>query len=400
MKRRNFIQAVGAAPLACGPLRLWAVPGTVAKTRFVLVLLRGGYDAASLLIPYQSSFYYEARPNIAIARPGSGADTAKVLDATWALHPALAQSIYPLYQAKQVVFIPFAGSQDKSRSHFHAQDILELGQGYGARLEYGSGFLNRTVEVLGRAGRGGVSFTDNLPLVFKGNANVANLGVKRGGKHALNQRQSDLLEKMYEGTSLGQNVHDGLETRRQMGDELQQEMIDSARGAANAKNFEQEARRMARLMADNANYSVGFVDVGGWDTHVHQGAAKGALSDRLRSLGEGLAGFAQEMGPAWRDTVVVVVSEFGRTFRENGDKGTDHGHGSVIWVLGGGIAGGRVAGEQIGVSYDSLFQNRDFNVLNEYRSLLGYVFARQYGFGNTEIEYIFPGAAPARYAFL
>ena len=400
MKRRNILQAAGAVALACGPLRLWAVPATVAKTRFVLVLLRGGYDAASLLIPYQSSFYYEARPNIAIARPGSGADTAKALDSTWALHPALSQSIYPLYQAKQVAFIPFAGSQDNSRRHFHAQDILELGQGYGARLEYGSGFLNRTVEVLGRAGRGGVSFTDNLPLVFKGNANVANLGVKRGDKHALNQRQSDLLEKMYQGTSLGQNVHDGLETRRQMGDELQQEMIDSARGAANAQNFEQEARRMARLMVDNANYSVGFVDVGGWDTHVHQGAAQGTLSDRLRSLGEGLAGFAQEMGPAWRDTVVVVVSEFGRTFRENGDKGTDHGHGSVIWVLGGGIAGGRVAGEQIGVSYGSLFQNRDFNVLNEYRSLLGYVFARQYGFDNTGLEYIFPGAASARYAFL
>jgi uncharacterized protein (DUF1501 family) len=183
-------------------------------------------------------------------------------------------------------------------------------------------------------------------------------------------------------------------------DELQQEMVDSARGAVNAKGFEQEARRMAHLMRDNPAYAVAFVDVGGWDTHVRQGAAKGALSERLRSLGEGLAGFAQEMGKTWNDTVVVVISEFGRTFRENGDRGTDHGHGSVIWVLGGRIVGGRTAGEQIGVSASNLFQNRDFTVLNEYRSLLGYVFTRLYALNAADIGRVFPGAAPGRYSFL
>src|SRR4029077_6240965 len=166
--------------------------------------------------------------------------------------------------------------------------------------------------------------------------------------------------QMYQGTNLAGEDRAGLETRRQARKELQQEMVDSARGAVNAKGCEQEARRMARLMRDNPPYAIGFVDVGGWDTHVHQGAARGALSDRLRNLGEGLAGFAQEMGKTWDDTVVVVLSEFGRTFRENGDRGTDHGHGSVIWVLGGGIAGGRTGGEQVGVSAGTLFQNRDF----------------------------------------
>ena len=157
---------------------------------------------------------------------------------------------------------------------------------------------------------------------------------------------------------------------------------------------------MARLMAAHPTYTVGFVDVGGWDTHVHQGAARGALADRLQSLGEGLAGFAKEMGEGWRDTVVVVISEFGRTFRENGDRGTDHGHGSVVWVLGGAIAGGQTAGEQVGVSSETLFQNRDLTVLNEYRSLLGYVFARLYGLKLDDIAYIFPGATPGRYSFL
>jgi uncharacterized protein (DUF1501 family) len=402
MRRREVLQLAGVGVLALGPIRLWAVPPPPSRARLVIVLLRGGYDAASLLIPYNSVFYYESRPNIAISRPGSGSpDAALALDSYWGLHPALKDSVYPLYQRRQALFVPYGGSQDQSRSHFHAQDIVELGQGYGGRLDYGSGFLNRLVEVLARGGSlGGVSFTDNLPLVFKGNATVANLAVKGEAKNPFNQRQTEVLEKMYQGTNLGRDVHEGLETRRQMSGELQQEMVDSARGAVNAKGFEQEARRMARLMRDNPSYAVGFVDVGGWDTHVRQGAARGALSDRLGSLGEGLAGLAQEMGKAWDDTVVVVLSEFGRTFRENGDRGTDHGHGSVIWILGGGIDGGRIAGEQVGVSAGTLFQNRDFVVLNEYRSLLGYVVARLYALNSSDISHIFPGAALGRYAFL
>ena len=205
---------------------------------------------------------------------------------------------------------------------------------------------------------------------------------------------------MYEGTTLAPEMREGLQTRRQLESELKQEMVESARGAANAKGFEQEARRIARLMRDNAAYAVGFVDVGGWDTHVHQGAARGALSDRLRSLGDGLAGFAQEIGPVWRDTLVIVLSEFGRTFRENGDRGTDHGHGGVIWVLGGGIAGGRVFGEQIEVSAGNLFQNRDFPVLNEYRSVLAYILARTFAPKPEDVQYVFPGVKAARYAFL
>ena len=345
-----------------------------------------------------SAFYYESRPNIAIPRPGSGSpDAALALDGYWGLHPALKDSVYPLYQRRQALFVPYGGSQDQSRSHFHAQDIVELGQGYGGRLDYGSGFLNRLVEVLARGGLGGVSFTDNLPLVFKGNASVANLAVKGDAKNPFNEHQSELLEKMYQGTNLAGEVREGLDTRRQASSELQQEMVDSARGAVNAKGFEQEARRMARLMRDNPSYAVGFVDVGGWDTHVRQGAAHGALSDRLRSLGEGLAGFEQEIGKAWDDTVVIVLSEFGRTFRENGDRGTDHGHGSVIWILGGGIAGGRIAGEQVGVSAGTLFQNRDFVVLNGtgHRSVTSW---RACTLNSSDIGHI--PAQPWPYAFL
>ena len=400
MRRRRFLELAGASTLALASARLWAAPASGA--RFLLVLLRGGYDAASLLVPCVSTFYYESRPNIAIARPqAADPDAALALDSYWGLHPALRESVFALYRQRQALFIPYAGSQDQSRSHFHAQDVLELGQGYGPRLDYGSGFLNRLVERLGPDRKAaGVSFTENLPLVFKGHLTVANRALKGEVKKPFDQRHADLLEQMYQGSDLARNVHEGLETRRQMSAELQEEMVASARGAVNAKGFEQEARRMARLMAAHPTYTVGFVDVGGWDTHVHQGAARGALADRLQSLGEGLAAFAQEMGEGWRDTVVVVISEFGRTFRENGDRGTDHGHGSVVWVLGGAIAGGQTAGEQVGVSSETLFQNRDLTVLNEYRSLLGYVFARLYGLKLDDIAYIFPGATPGRYSFL
>jgi uncharacterized protein (DUF1501 family) len=398
MKRRDLLRA-GAAAALCSPFRVLAAPGGGA--RVVVVLLRGGYDAASLLVPYRSSVYYEWRPTIALARPGDGADAADKLDDTWALHPALRDSILPMYRAGQVVFVPYAGSQDQSRSHFHAQDVIELGQGYGPRIDYGSGFLNRAAELLGGVqARPGVSFTDRLPLAFKGKMTIANLGLQHAAKNPVNERDASLIEQMYRNSAFAEQVHEGLEARRQVSAELQQEMSESARGAANAKGFEQEARRMARLMAENPAYALAFIDVGGWDTHVGQGDARGHLADRLRGLGAGLAGFAQELGPAWRDTIVLVLSEFGRTVRENGNKGTDHGHGTVLWVLGGGIAGGQVVGEQVQLAAYSLFQNRDLPVLNEYRSVFGHVLARAYAFDAAQLDYVFPGAKRARYAFL
>ena len=150
---------------------------------------------------------------------------------------------------------------------------------------------------------------------------------------------------------------------------------------------------MARLM--QSRYQIGFVDVGGWDTHVGQGAATGALANRLEELGRGLAGFADEMGPAWKSTVVVVISEFGRTFRENGNRGTDHGHGTVFWVLGGGVNGGRIVGEQQALTATTLFQNRDYPVLNDYRSVLGGLFARMYGLNAAAVARVFPGTQGA-----
>jgi uncharacterized protein (DUF1501 family) len=179
-------------------------------------------------------------------------------------------------------------------------------------------------------------------------------------------------------------------------------MEAAGRDAMSARGFEQIARRMARLMRER--FDLGFVDVGGWDTHVGQGAGTGYLASRLEELGRGVAGFAQELGDdGWRDTVVVVISEFGRTFRENGSKGTDHGHGTVYWVLGGGLsaqAGGRVVGEQVEVTQKNLFQNRDYPVLNEYRAVFGGLFARMYGLSPAQLEQVFAGAKPKDLALI
>jgi uncharacterized protein (DUF1501 family) len=378
MNRRHFLAATAA--LAAG--RLWAAPG---DARFLLVFLRGGYDAASVLVPVSSGFYYEARPNISIAK-----NVAVPLDADWALHPALRDSLHPLYEKGELAFVPFAGTENLSRSHFETQDSIELGQPEGRR-NYGSGFLNRLFSVMSAGDA--ISFTNQLPLVFRGEAQVANAALRFAGRAGVDARQSKMIEEMYSGTPLSTPVTEGFAARDKVMSELGQEMEAAGRNAPNARNFELEARRIARLM--KSSYRLGFVDIGGWDTHVAQGGAEGQLAIRLEQLGGGVAAFAAEMGPAWRDTVVVVISEFGRTWRENGNRGTDHGHGTAYWVLGGGVRGGRVAGEQVRVERATLFQDRDYPVLNEYRALLGGLASRLYGLSDAQLEKVFPGAKPA-----
>jgi len=378
MNRRHFL----AASLASVAGRLFAAPGTDA--RFLLVFLRGGYDAANVLVPVSSAYYYEARPNIAVPKA-----LALPIDADWGLHPALRTSLHPLWLKGELAFVPFAGTENLSRSHFETQDSIELGQPSGQR-NYSSGFLNRLVSLL--EPKTAISFTNQLPLVFRGEAQVANAAPRFAGRAGVDARQSKLVEEMYRGTPLSAPVSEGFAARDKLMGELGQEMEAAGRNAPNARNFELEARRIARLM--RSSYRLGFVDVGGWDTHVAEGGAEGQLAVRLQQLGGGLAAFAEEMGPAWRDTVVAVISEFGRTFRENGNRGTDHGHGTACWVLGGSVRGGRVAGEQQRIERATLFQDRDYPVLNDYRALLGGLLGRVYGLDGAKVERIFPGAAP------
>lgn len=388
MNRRDLIKCLAAAPLLSMTGQLFAAPTT--NNKLLVLFLRGGYDAANLLIPISSQFYYETRPNISIPKPGAGANAALAIDADWGLHPALRDTIYPLFQKRQAAFVAFAGTEDLSRSHFETQDSIEMGQPLEGSRKFDSGFMNRLVATLTTARP--MAFTDQLPLILRGSAQVPNMAVRALSKPAIDARQQAVIADMYKNTSLAPQVNKGFTARGEIMDEMAAEMEAASRNAITTRGFELEARRIAKLM--NEKFNVGFVDVGGWDTHVGQGGSAGYLAGQLQELSRGLAAFSNEMGPAWRDTVVVVISEFGRTFRENGSRGTDHGHGSVYWVLGGSIQGGRIAGQQMRVEQATLFQNRDYPVLNEYRAMLGGLFMSMYGLNTTQIDTVFPGVKP------
>ena len=390
MHRRDLLKAAALALPLVTAGRVWAAPQTDA--RLLVVFLRGAYDAANVVIPISSDFYYQSRPTLAVPRPNPADPNAALpLDADWGLHPALQPSLYPLWQKKQVAFVPFAGTDDLSRSHFETQDTIELGQRLQGERNYGSGFMSRLRETL--SGPRPIAFTDQLPLTFRGGKPVANMSVNGSGKPGVDDRQARLIQDMYKGQPLGTAVSEGFEVRDEVYRSIASEMVAANRGAVSPKGFELSARRIARLM--KTQFNLGFVDVGGWDTHVNQGGATGYLAGRLGELGRGLAGFADEIGPdAWNNTVVVVVSEFGRTFRENGSKGTDHGHGSVYWVMGGKVNGGRMLGRQVQVAQATLNQDRDLPVANEYRAMFGGLFQRIYGLDSARLETVFPQARP------
>ena len=246
------------------------------------------------------------------------------------------ESLWPLWE-KQVAFVPFVGTDDLTRSHFETQDSIELGQSLHDSRTYDSGFMARLATVLTKAKP--MAFTDQLPLIFRGVGSIPNIGIRSVGKPGIDDRQARLIENMYANDALRTAVSEGFRVSGEVYSSISHEMEVADRGAVSAKGFELSARRIGRLMRDQFN--LGFVDVGGWDTHVGQGAATGYSANRLGELGRALIGYVQEIGPdAWANTLVVIISEFGRTFRENGDKGTDHGHGSSYWVLGGGVRGG------------------------------------------------------------
>ncbi|PUA45805.1 DUF1501 domain-containing protein [Pseudomonas protegens] len=392
MNRRQLLIAAAAAAALPGlsfSARLFAAPAAAPRT--LLVFLRGGYDCNNLLVPYSSDFYYESRPSLAIARPDAhNPQSAIALDSHWGLNPVLRDSLYPLWQRKEIAFVPFAGTDDLSRSHFATQDSIEAGQPSQPRRRYDSGFLARLVRQVPDSAP--MAFTDALPLSFQGGRDIPNLSLRSAGKAPFDARQANILSSMYQHTPYAAAASDGLALRQKVSQELQQEMLAANRGAANAQSFATQTRRMASLMREQ--YRLGFVDVGGWDTHVNQGSTQGPLANNLANLGQGLAAYAEAMGEHWKNSLVIVVSEFGRTFRENGAKGTDHGHGTVYWVLGGAVRGGRLAGEQVAVNARSLLQDRDYPVLNNYRDLLGGLLATTWGLTGAQVQEVFPNSRP------
>lgn len=377
--------------------------GPAGSGRLLVVMLRGAYDAASLLVPVSSEDYYAARPTIAIGRPGSGAGAALPLDGDWGLHPA-AGAVHELYGRGQALFVPFSGNSTAPRSHFEAQDLMEAGLAPGSAVSSGSGWMGRLMERAAdrRPGLGAMAFASSVPLSLRGKVGVPNISGAVG--RAADGRSGEMMRKLYGGSALEGMANQGGQTRERVAREMAMgQVVDAAqmegadRGArVAARGLSAQFESIAKVMRVDPLASVAFVDVGGWDTHVGQGGAQGALAGRLGALSDALGAYAGSMGTGWRDTVVVVLSEFGRAFRENGNRGTDHGHGTALWVLGGGVRGGRVAGERERVAFGSLNEGRDFKVLNDYRAVASEALAGLYGMGASDLSHIFPSAPRTR----
>lgn len=376
--RRSLISAaIGTAALSS--VRGWAAPA--GAPRLMVLFLRGAYDCCSLLVPRGSSFYYEARPSLAVR-----SDQMVPLDGDWGLTNAVAPALQPLWAAKQLAFVPFAGTPDLSRSHFETQESMELGLAAVPRERNGAGFMNRLAAELGNARP--MAFGAQLPVAMRGPLAVPNINMA-GRPGGSDPKRAAALAGMYANDAqLGGQVAASLAANADVSDALKREMVMAGQGAMSASGFDAAAVRMAAVMKDKINLAM--ADVGGWDTHVNQ---NGTLAFHMGVLSKGLAAFARTMGPEWANTVVVVVSEFGRTFRENGNRGTDHGHGTSYLLLGGAVKGGRIAGEQARLTAATLNQGRDLPVLNDYRAVLGGLFQRLYGLKPAQVARIFPGMA-------
>lgn len=387
MDRRNFLTSafILGSSLTIYQNNVFALPSQVSNQKILIVFLRGAYDGLNLLIPHNDSFYYEVRPNIGVKK-----DLLKPIDSSFSLNPAVHDILYPMFQQKELTFIHAAGSVDNSRSHFHAQDIMEYGIFDNSSL-YNQGFLYRLYQQLDSKKSFPMSYTSNLPLILKGDKIIPNISLKSNNKFNPDERQSDLYEKLYKKSDLSSLQKESIQMAHEINNELKDEMLSSSKDAISAKGFSLETHKMAQFMKSQRGISIGFIDVGGWDTHVQQGNYQGNFPNNLKNLSQGLSTFKDNLGEQWKDTTVIVISEFGRTVKENGSQGTDHGHGNVVWVLGGDINGGKVTGEWNGLSAKTLHENRDLPVLNDYRSIISQILKQKLELTNNQLNTIFPG---------
>ncbi len=401
MQRRLFLKKLTAlSALSLIPIaRIGFAAKTQAPTpkskRLIVIFLRGAVDGLNVVVPYNEPNYYLARPGIAVPPPGTGASPALDLDGRFGLHPALA-SLLPLWRERSLAFVHACGSSDPTRSHFDAQDYMESGTP-GNKMT-ANGWMNRLLAIL----PGGVGATSalnvgpTLPRILQGPIPVASLPLQRNAAQPLPLDRpaiGNAFDRLYKGNDpLSVAYQEGRASRNELLEKLRQDMKMADNGAPSPNGFAAEADRLARLLARDPGIRLAFIALGGFDTHINQGAAEGQLANRLRPLGEGLFNLARGLGPAYADTAIVVLSEFGRTVNENGNGGTDHGHGNVLWVLGGPIHGGKVYGQWPGLAPESLYEARDLAVTTDFREAIGAVVARHLNIGDADIAKLFPNS--------
>jgi uncharacterized protein (DUF1501 family) len=398
MLRRDFIKysalAAGFAvlPLGRGAFAMRSPDG--GRKKLVVVFLRGAVDGLNVVVPHAEQAYYEARPTIAIARPGS-AGGALDLDGRFGLHPALVP-LMPMWNEKSLAFIHASGSPDETRSHFEAQDYMESGTP-GQRTTQ-DGWMNRLLASLpgAHAPTQALSVGPVLPRILSGRVSVANMAIGPAASRPLPTDRAELqpvFARMYAGDSaLARAYREGQEAHKKLMVDLKADMMEADNGAPSPDAVARYAGRIAGLMRDDPTIQLVFFAAGGWDTHVNQGSSEGQLANHLKPLGAGLAALANGLGPVYDDTVILVVSEFGRTVRENGSGGTDHGHGNVMWAMGGPIAGGKVYGAWPGLGESELHEGRDLAITTDFRSAIGAVLIGHMGLDAGAVARVFPDA--------
>jgi uncharacterized protein (DUF1501 family) len=394
--------------------------------RLVLVFLRGACDGLSVLVPYADPNYRSLRPNIAIAAPDASAATALRLDATFALHPALGL-LHPLWQQGVLAFVPAAGLPKPNRSHFDAQYEMEIAQ--SGKTSRAPGWLNQTASLAPDA-------TELALALGVGEANPAILGgpasvrlIPRGQAAERvgvlgNERARQALLDLYAGDDvLAQAFRQGAASRQQSAQELMSQkanplnpamapeaalasrrldrdgtpasaqaqaaqMAAASNGAPDPVGLTLDAQHLGTLMRNNRRLRLGFLSAGGWDTHANQGAATGQLANRLGDLARGLAQLRQDFSEP--GDVIVVMSEFGRTSAENGTRGTDHGFGNAMWLIGNRVAGGRWHGEWTGLARGNLNEGRDLPAHHDYRAVLAQVLRGSFGLSDRALATVLP----------
>jgi uncharacterized protein (DUF1501 family) len=374
------------------------------RKTLIAIFQRGAVDGLNMVIPYSEREYYDARPSIAIPKPASGnADAALDLDGFFGFHPVLAP-FKPFWNSKQLAIVNAVGSPDNTRSHFDAQDYMESAT--PGRKGTPDGWLNRYLQSStnpdGSPFRA-VSLTPTMPRVLQGRAPALSFSrltdfTIRAGRSSANIQGG--FEAMYD-----QAVNDVLRGTGKETFEAVNYLKQVNPGQYKEENGAQYPRspfgnsllQSAQLIKADVGLEVAFTDIQGWDTHVNQGNSRGQLANRLQELTGGIAALVTDLGKRMDDVVLLTMSEFGRTVRENGNRGTDHGHANVMFVIGNSVRGGKVYGQWPGLRSDRLYEGRDLALTTDFRDVFGEIAVKH--LGTPKLQAIFPGYAAGESKF-
>ena len=366
------------------------------KKILIAVFQRGAVDGLNMIVPFGEKAYYDARPSIAIPRPNQ-ADGALDLDGFFGMHPRMAP-LMPWFQRGEMAIVHASGSHDDTRSHFDAQDYMESGT--PGRKSTRDGWMNRYLlhkqdhEERASPFRA-VALTQALPRTLQGSAPA--LAIGRLGQFGIRAgRDGDVMASGFEAqyaqaadALLGSTGREAFDAIKMMQDANPGGYAPANGAEYPTSGFGEAMKQIAQVVKADLGLEVAFAELGQWDHHANEGASTGQIANRLNDFSRGLAAFAQDLGDRMADVVVVTMSEFGRTVRENGNRGTDHGHGNAMLILGGNVQGGKVYGRWPGLDRDQLWQGRDLAITTDFRDVFAECVTGH--LGATDVAPIFPG---------